>query len=76
VVTMFNTKDTKSVKVMKFKGEIKDLPVCALLDSGDTYSFVNPIVFNLDQHQLVQTIPMIVTVTNGARMVIDQQCKD
>jgi hypothetical protein len=44
MVFMFSARDTKTIKVMKFKGEIKKPPICALLDSGSTFSFVNPII--------------------------------
>ncbi|KAJ4814811.1 polyprotein [Rhynchospora pubera] len=75
VVTMFNTKHHKNVKMMKFKGEIGSTPVCALLDSGSTHSFVHPDVLQGVQPKLIQTAPMIVTVANGAKMVTDLQCE-
>jgi Retroviral aspartyl protease len=75
VVSMFSVKDNKTVKVMKFKGEIRKLPIYALLDSGSTHSFVNPTVIKGNEHHLTHTIPMIVIVANRARMVTDQQCK-
>ncbi|KAJ3687882.1 hypothetical protein LUZ61_017046 [Rhynchospora tenuis] len=60
---------------MKFKGKIGNVPVCALLDSGSTHSFVNPNVFQEVECNLIQTAPMVVTVANGARMVTDLQCE-
>jgi hypothetical protein len=68
---MFNTKQSKAVKIMKFKGEINKIPISALLDSDRTHSFVNPLVLNKKGFRLVQTTPMIVIVTNGAKMVTD-----
>jgi hypothetical protein len=44
VVSMFNTKENKVVKVMKFKRETNQMLICALLDSRNTHSFVNPTV--------------------------------
>ncbi|KAJ1703813.1 hypothetical protein LUZ63_003592 [Rhynchospora breviuscula] len=75
VVTMFNSKTNPKVKVMKFKGQIGTIPVCALLDSGSTHSFVNPNVLQELECNLIQTAPMVVTVANGARMVTDLQCE-
>ncbi|KAJ3687260.1 hypothetical protein LUZ61_016424 [Rhynchospora tenuis] len=60
---------------MKFKGQIGNVPVCALLDSGSTHSFVNPNVLQEVECNLIQTAPMVVTVANGARMVTDLQCE-
>jgi Retroviral aspartyl protease/Reverse transcriptase (RNA-dependent DNA polymerase) len=75
VVSMFNAKQGKTVKIMKFKGEIDKVLVCALLDSGSTHSFVNPSVLNKKGFKLVQTTPMVVTVANKAKMVTDLQCE-
>ncbi|KAJ3687784.1 hypothetical protein LUZ61_016948 [Rhynchospora tenuis] len=74
-LTMFNSKEKKTTTMMKFKGEIGNLPVCALLDSGSTHSFVHPSVIQEVQPKLIQTVPMIVTVANGAKMVTDLQCE-
>jgi Retroviral aspartyl protease len=75
VVSMFNAKESNAVKVMKFKGEIEQIPVCALLDSRSTHSFVNPTVLQGKKVRVVQTISMVVTVANGARMITDLQCE-
>jgi Retroviral aspartyl protease len=74
-MSMFNTCNTGAVRIMKFKGEIQKLPICALLDSGSTHSFVNPMVLRNNKKHMMQTLPIIVTVANGARMVTDQVCK-
>jgi Retroviral aspartyl protease len=63
---MFNTKENKAVKVMKFKWEINQMSICALLDSGSTHSFVNPTVLKEQELKVVQIAPMIVTVANVA----------
>ncbi|KAJ4756090.1 polyprotein [Rhynchospora pubera] len=74
VITMFNTMDSKRGKMMKFKGDIGKVPICALLDSGSTHSFVHPDVLQHIQPKLRQTGPMVVTIANGAKMVTDIQC--
>jgi hypothetical protein len=55
--------------------KIAKIPVCALLDSGSTHSFVNPAVLQGASFKLTQTAPMILKVANGARMVTDTQCE-
>jgi Retroviral aspartyl protease len=75
VVAMFNAKEIKAVKIMKFRGEINQIPICAVLDSGNTHSFVHLSVLQENKIKLTQTIPMVVTIANGARMVTDLQCE-
>jgi Retroviral aspartyl protease len=74
-VSMFNTKNNGIAKVMKFKGEVQKLSICALLDSDSTHSFVNPSVLRGSKQNIMKTLPMIVIVTNDAKMVTNQQCK-
>jgi hypothetical protein len=42
VISMYAANESKKVKSIRFKGKIGQTPVCALLDSGSTHSFVNP----------------------------------
>jgi murein endopeptidase len=53
IVSMISSKDNQTVQVMKFKGEIRKLSICALLDSGSTHFFVNPMILKGDDHRLV-----------------------
>jgi Retroviral aspartyl protease len=79
VVSMFNTKENKAMKVMKFKWEINQMSICALLDSGSIHSFVNHTVLKEPELKVVQIAPMIVTVANvanEAKMVTDLQCSE
>jgi hypothetical protein len=71
IVFMFNAKDIKSIKITKFKGEVQKLPICALLDSESTHSFVNPVVLKDSEQKLIQTTTMMVIVANETRMVTD-----
>ncbi|KAJ1685411.1 hypothetical protein LUZ63_016801 [Rhynchospora breviuscula] len=75
VISLFAAKDTSRVKNMKFKGFVGQTPVCALIDSGSTHSFVNPNILFSKSFQIFQTAPMSVVVTNGNKMMTDAECK-
>lgn len=53
---------------------MNEIPICALLDSGSTHSFVNPEVIANLELPVVKTSPMVVMVANGAKMVTDTKC--
>jgi hypothetical protein len=44
IVSMQATTSNPKSSTMKFKGYIGKIPVTALVDSGSTHSFVNPVV--------------------------------
>jgi Retroviral aspartyl protease len=56
------------------KGYIDKIPVSALIDSGSTHGFVDPVVLQGIEHQIEETHPLIVMVANEARMVTDSKC--
>ncbi|KAJ3690822.1 hypothetical protein LUZ61_019986 [Rhynchospora tenuis] len=76
VISLFSAKDTSKVKNMKFKGFVGQTPVCALIDSGSTYSFVNPNILSTKLFQITQTALMSVVVANGEKMMTDAECKN
>jgi Retroviral aspartyl protease len=76
IVSMFDINDNKAVKIMKFKGKVDKMSVCALLDSGSTHFFVNPTVLQGEKIKVTQIVPMMVTLANGAKMVTDLYCED
>ncbi|KAJ4783151.1 polyprotein [Rhynchospora pubera] len=75
VISLFATKDTSRVRNMRFKGYVGPTPVCALVDSGSTHSFVNPDILTSKNFVISQTIPMSVIVANGNKMLTDAECK-
>ncbi|KAJ1702741.1 hypothetical protein LUZ63_002520 [Rhynchospora breviuscula] len=75
VISLFAAKDSKRVRNMKFKGFVGQTPVCALIDSGSTHSFVNPNILYTHQCNISRTDPMSVVVANGNRMMTDSECK-
>lgn len=42
VVSMFALSSNPNLSTMKFKGKIGTKPICALIDSGTTHSFIDP----------------------------------
>ncbi|KAJ3707248.1 hypothetical protein LUZ61_010953 [Rhynchospora tenuis] len=74
VISLFTTQDVRKVKNMKFKGFIGRIPVCALIDSGSTHSFVNPTILDPQLFSIATTTPMTVVVANGNKMTTDSVC--
>lgn len=68
VISMYAANESKKVKSIRFKGKIGQTPVCALLDSGSTHSFVNPEVLKGLTLPITQATLM---VANGEKMVTD-----
>lgn len=61
-ISMCNENDRKKVRTMRFKGEIAQVPICALLDSGSTHSFINSNVIERLPVKITKTTPMVVLV--------------
>jgi Retroviral aspartyl protease len=75
IVSMHATTSNPKPSTMKFKGYIGKIPVTALVDSGSTHSFVNPVVLKGQNCQIMETHPMVVMVANGEKMVTDSKCE-
>ncbi|XP_078181502.1 uncharacterized protein LOC144575281 [Carex rostrata] len=63
-------------KTFKFKGYIGEVPVCALIDSGSTHSFIDPELTCALNLTTTQTEPMSVNIANGTQMNSNQICKN
>lgn len=74
IISMCNENDRKKVRTMRFKGEIAQVPICALLDSGSTHSFINSNVIEGLPVKITKTTPMVVLVANGGKMVTESKC--
>jgi hypothetical protein len=74
IVSFHATNSTPQQSTMRFKGQVGPKPVCTLLDSGSTNSFVDPSVLHGQNIVVEDTKPLIVMVANGARMVTDTKC--
>jgi Retroviral aspartyl protease len=73
-VSMHATHHHPNTNTMTFKGELRTTPICALLDSRSTHSFINPLILRGQSCQIQETSPMIVMVANGECMVTDSKC--
>jgi Retrotransposon gag protein len=69
IVSLYASHSNPKQTIMRFKGKIGNKPVCALIDSGSTHSFVDPAVLNGQSIVIEDTHPLIVMVANGVRMV-------
>lgn len=65
----------KYTKNLRFKGAIDHIPICLLIDSGNTHSFINPTVVQNLNLKTTHSQPMSVRVANGERMESNQVCK-
>jgi Retroviral aspartyl protease len=74
IVSMHATSSNPHANTMRFKGQIGQQPVFALIDSGSTHSFVNPTVLQEHSTHIITINPMIVMVANGERMMTDSIC--
>ncbi|KAJ4763928.1 polyprotein [Rhynchospora pubera] len=74
VISLFTANDVHKVRNMKFKGFVGSIPVCALIDSGSTHSFVNPHILDTHLFSITKTTPMTVVVANGNKMTTDSVC--
>lgn len=63
-------------KTFKFRGYIGNIPVCALIDSGSTHSFIDPELTQTLQLRTTQTEPLSVNIANGTQMNSTQICKN
>ncbi|KAJ4789708.1 polyprotein [Rhynchospora pubera] len=74
IISLFSAKDTSKVKNMKFKGMVGKIPVCALVDSGSTHSFVNPSILQGQRFTITKNTPMAVVVASGHKMITEAAC--
>jgi Reverse transcriptase (RNA-dependent DNA polymerase)/Retroviral aspartyl protease/Retrotransposon gag protein len=73
-VSMHATSPNQQPNTMKFKGQLGNTPIYALIDSGSTHSFINPMALQGQKCQVQETNPMVVMVANGEKMVTDSKC--
>lgn len=75
IVSTCATSSNPRLSTMKFKGKIGNRDVYALLDSGSTHSFIHPEVLTGVNCTLSQTIPMVVMMANGDKLVTYTKCE-
>ncbi|KAJ3704876.1 hypothetical protein LUZ61_008581 [Rhynchospora tenuis] len=74
VITMCTDHKSSKFQTLKFKGTLDDTPICVLIDTGSTHSFVNPTLIDYDKWPVSTTVPLHVRIANGTTMSTDSQC--
>jgi Reverse transcriptase (RNA-dependent DNA polymerase)/RNase H-like domain found in reverse transcriptase/Retroviral aspartyl protease/Retrotransposon gag protein len=73
-VSMHATSPNQQPNTMKFKGQLGNTPIYALIDRGSTHSFINPMALQGQKCQVQETNPIVVMVANGEKMITDSKC--
>ncbi|KAJ4817704.1 polyprotein [Rhynchospora pubera] len=63
-------------KTLKYKGLIGPIPICALVDSGSTHSFINPSIVQQLALPTSVTIPLSIKIADGSKLNTDTVCED
>jgi Retroviral aspartyl protease len=74
IVSMYATHTNPYMTTIRFKRQVGTKPVYALLDSGSTHSFVDPLILIGQKCTVVHTNPLIVAVAKGEKMVTYSKC--
>ena len=75
VITMCAPSNNSDTKTLKFKGYIGNIPICALIDSGSTHSFINPAIVHNLEIETTKTTPLTVRTASGDKMSTNQLCE-
>ncbi|KAJ4802427.1 polyprotein [Rhynchospora pubera] len=67
--------ENRNLDLIRLRGEVKGIPITALVDSGSTHTFVDPKVIEEAGFQVTKINPMIITVANGEKMQCDTKCE-
>ncbi|KAJ1690028.1 hypothetical protein LUZ63_014183 [Rhynchospora breviuscula] len=74
VITMCNDPEPQQFHTLRFKGIFNLIPICILIDTGSTHSFINPALVNTDKWPITTTPPLHVRIANGAAMATCTMC--
>ncbi|KAJ3703314.1 hypothetical protein LUZ61_007019 [Rhynchospora tenuis] len=75
VITMCTDQQAQNFQTLKFKGELGSTPICVLIDTGSTHSFINPALVDSAKWPVSTTTPLNVRITNGAAMTTSTVCQ-
>jgi hypothetical protein len=64
---MFVISNNPHLTTLRFKGRVGGREICALIDSGNANSFVNPVFFQGVKCQILETNPLIVMLAIGEK---------
>ncbi|KAJ3688355.1 hypothetical protein LUZ61_017519 [Rhynchospora tenuis] len=75
VITMCAAPEPQQIHTLRFKGLLDQIPICVLIDTGSTHSFINPSLIDSHKWQVVTTDPLHVRIANGAAMTTSTKCE-
>ncbi|KAJ4788261.1 polyprotein [Rhynchospora pubera] len=76
VITMCAPSSVKNHKTLKYKGCIGSIPICALIDSGSTHSFINPHIVHQLSLPTIFTTPLSVKIADGSKLSTNKLCQN
>lgn len=62
-------------RTLQFRGLVDQIPICALIDSGSTHSYINPAIIQNLSLALTKTTPLTVRTASGDKMCTDALCQ-
>ncbi|KAJ4812719.1 polyprotein [Rhynchospora pubera] len=74
VITMCSDQSASKLQTLKFKGDFDHIPICVLIDTGSTHSFVNPSLIDTERWPVSHTTPLNVRIANGTAMTTSTKC--
>ncbi|KAJ3690052.1 hypothetical protein LUZ61_019216 [Rhynchospora tenuis] len=74
VITMCAHQEPSDFHTLKFKGVFDSIPICILIDTGSTHSFINPSLVDTSKWKTITTTPLHVRIANGAAMATSLKC--
>ncbi|KAJ3699288.1 hypothetical protein LUZ61_002993 [Rhynchospora tenuis] len=75
VITVCTDQQAQNFQTLKFKGELGSTPICVLIDTGSTHSFINPALVDSAKWPVSTTTPLNVRIANGAAMTTSTVCQ-
>ncbi|KAJ3703272.1 hypothetical protein LUZ61_006977 [Rhynchospora tenuis] len=74
VITMCADPEPQQFHTLRFKGVFDQIPICILIDTGSTHSFINPSLVDTSKWAVASTTPLHVRIANGAAMATSTKC--
>ncbi|KAJ3689395.1 hypothetical protein LUZ61_018559 [Rhynchospora tenuis] len=75
VITMCTDQHASNLQTLKFKGLLGKTPICVLIDTGSTHSFINPDLIDSDKWPISTTSPLSVKIADGTAMTTTTMCQ-
>jgi Retroviral aspartyl protease len=73
-VTLCSFSNAGSTKTLKYKGILGSVPICVLVDTGATHSFINPVLVRELQLKTILKPTKVFRSAGGERLVTNKLC--